>query len=55
MRPMPPSFRLPFERPIYELEDKLSALEAQPNPTPSSKDAIRNMRQEIARMTRDRT
>src|SRR5688572_25015609 len=53
MRSMPPSFRLPFERPIYELEDKLTALETQPNPTASSKDEIRNMRQEIARMTRD--
>ncbi|MGE3316448.1 MAG: acetyl-CoA carboxylase carboxyl transferase subunit alpha, partial [Planctomycetaceae bacterium] len=50
---MPPSFRLPFERPIYELEDKLAVLEAQQNPVPAAKDGIRNMRQEIARMTRD--
>lgn len=44
---------LPFERPIYELETQLEQLEAQPNPTPNTKDAIRNMRNEINRMKRE--
>ena len=50
---MPPSFHLPFERPIYELEERLTALETQSSAAPGSLDAIRNMRQEIARMKRD--
>jgi acetyl-CoA carboxylase carboxyl transferase subunit alpha len=44
---------LPFERPIYELERQLEQLEAQPNPTPNTKDAIRGMRNEINRMKRE--
>lgn len=44
---------LPFERPIYELETQLEQLEAQPNPTPNTKDAVRNMRNEINRMKRE--
>jgi acetyl-CoA carboxylase carboxyl transferase subunit alpha len=44
---------LPFERPIYELETQLEQLEAQPNPTPNTKDAVRNMRTEINRMKRE--
>lgn len=44
---------LPFERPIYELEEQLERLEEQPNPTANTKDAIRNMRVEIARMKRE--
>ena len=44
---------LPFERPIYELEAQLEKLEAQPNPTPATKDAIRNMRVELTRMKRE--
>jgi acetyl-CoA carboxylase carboxyl transferase subunit alpha len=44
---------LPFERPIYELEARLEQLEAQPNPTPNTKDAVRNMRNEINRMKRE--
>jgi acetyl-CoA carboxylase carboxyl transferase subunit alpha len=46
-------FQLPFEKPIYELEEQLSKLEAQPNPTANTLDAIRNMRVEIQRMKRD--
>jgi len=44
---------LPFERPIDELETKLEELEAQPNPTPATRDAIRTMRLEINRMKRE--
>lgn len=44
---------LPFERPIAELEDQLEKLEAQPNPTPATKDAIRNMRTQVNRMKRE--
>lgn len=50
---MLPQFQLPFERPIYELEEQLEKLEAQPNPTPNTLDAIRNMRAEIQRMKKD--
>lgn len=42
-----------FERPIYELERQLEQLEAQPNPSANTKDAIRKMRVEIARMKRE--
>jgi len=45
--------RLPFERSIYELEEKLEKLESQTSPTPNSKDAIRNMRVDVARMKRE--
>lgn len=44
---------LPFEKPIYELERQLEQLEAQPNPTANTKDAIRKMRVEITRMKRE--
>ena len=44
---------LPFERPIHELELQLAKLEAQSHPAPNTKDAIANMRVEIARMKRD--
>jgi acetyl-CoA carboxylase carboxyl transferase subunit alpha len=50
---MLPQFQLPFERPIYELEEQLEKLEAQPNPTPNTLDAIRNMRAEIQRMKKE--
>ncbi|WP_417378800.1 acetyl-CoA carboxylase carboxyltransferase subunit alpha [Gimesia sp.] len=45
--------QLPFERPIYELEEQLKKIEQEPNPTPNTKDAIRNMRLEITRMKRE--
>ncbi len=45
--------QLPFERPIYELERQLEQLEAQPQPTANTKDAIRKMRVEITRMKRE--
>lgn len=44
---------LPFEKPIFELEQQLAKLEAQASPTPGTLEAIRNMRQEISRLTRD--
>ncbi|HET6423506.1 MAG TPA: carboxyl transferase domain-containing protein, partial [Planctomycetaceae bacterium] len=50
---MAPQFQLPFEKPIYELEDQLEKLEGQPSPPPTTLDAIRNMRAEIQRMKRD--
>jgi acetyl-CoA carboxylase carboxyl transferase subunit alpha len=49
---MPP-LQLPFEKPIYELEEQLSKLENQPNPSANTLDAIRNMRVEIQRMKRE--
>lgn len=45
--------QLPFERPIYELEEQLQKIEQEPNPTANTKDAIRNMRLEITRMKRE--
>ena len=53
-RPANPN-RIPlvFEKPIIELEQQLAKLEAQPNPSPNIKETIRNMRLEIARLTRD--
>ena len=50
---MSASYQLPFERPIYELEKQLAILEEQPNPKPSTRDAIHKMRVEIARVKRD--
>ena len=44
---------MPFERPIYELEQQLEILESQPDPTAGTKESIRNMRVEIARMKRE--
>ncbi|MDB5335906.1 MAG: acetyl-CoA carboxylase, carboxyl transferase, alpha subunit, partial [Planctomycetaceae bacterium] len=48
--------RLPFERPIYDLEEKLQALENQWRadvPTPEVREEIRNLRLEINRLKRD--
>jgi acetyl-CoA carboxylase carboxyl transferase subunit alpha len=50
---MAPQFQLPFEKPIYELENQLAKLEAQANPSANTLDAIRNMRVEIQRMKRE--
>ncbi len=44
---------LPFEKPIVELEQQLAKLEGKPNPPPNIKEAIRNLRLEIARLTRE--
>lgn len=45
--------QLPFEKPIYELEAQLHNLEQQPNPSPSAKAIVRNMRVELTRMKRE--
>ncbi len=50
---MPALHRLPFERPVYELEEQLEALENQDNPTPHLKDAIRSLRVEITQRKRE--
>ncbi len=50
---MTPSFQLPFEKHIYELENQLSQLEAQLHPTPSTLEAIHHLRVEIMRMKRE--
>jgi acetyl-CoA carboxylase carboxyl transferase subunit alpha len=50
---MPPAYRLAFERPIYELEDRLAELEALPNPDLEVKDKIRTTRVEIVRLKRE--
>lgn len=53
-RPSPANrIPLPFEKPIVELEQQLAKLETQPNPPPSIKETIRNMRLELARLMRD--
>lgn len=50
---MAPQHPLSFEKPIYDLEDQLAKLEAEPNPTPALQDSIRNMRVELTRITRE--
>lgn len=48
--PVPP---LPFEKSIFGMESQLEELESRPDPTPATRDAIRNMRVEITRMKRE--
>ena len=50
---MPPTPPLPFERPIRQLEEKLAALEADPNPSGHLKEAVRALRREIRDKTRE--
>lgn len=50
---MPPAYRLPFERPILDLEAKLTELEAIPDPDFEVRDSIRRTRVEIARLKRE--
>jgi acetyl-CoA carboxylase carboxyl transferase subunit alpha len=50
---MTSTIQLPFEKPIYELEEQLSKLEAQLHPTPSTLEAIHHLRVEIMRKKRD--
>ncbi|MCA9040274.1 MAG: acetyl-CoA carboxylase carboxyltransferase subunit alpha [Planctomycetaceae bacterium] len=45
---------LPFERDIFELEEKLENMEAQPNHTTSELDVIRDMRMKIAKLKREK-
>jgi len=44
---------LPFERKIHELELQLEQLEAEPDPTPATKDSIRVIRVELTRLKRE--
>ena len=46
--------QLPFEKPLYELEERLLKLEAQQDPTPAEKESMRRMRVELTQMTRER-
>ncbi|MSR56552.1 MAG: acetyl-CoA carboxylase carboxyltransferase subunit alpha [Planctomycetaceae bacterium] len=50
---MPPAYRLPFERPIFELEDKLAVLEAKTDPDLATRDSIRQLRVELVRLKRE--
>jgi acetyl-CoA carboxylase carboxyl transferase subunit alpha len=50
---MPPAYRLPFERPIHDLEGKLAELELVADPDIDCRDAIRRTRIELARLKRD--
>lgn len=50
---MATAFQLPFEKPIHQLEQQLEQLEQQPQPTPATLEAIRNMRTEIQKMRRE--
>jgi acetyl-CoA carboxylase carboxyl transferase subunit alpha len=50
---MPPAYRLPFERPIFELEGKLAELEAVADPDFEIRDTIRRTRVELSRLKRE--
>ena len=45
--------QLPFEKQIFTLEAQLSKLEADDNPTASTLEAVRNMRNEITRLKKE--
>ena len=47
-----PALGLEFEQPIYELETKLHALERSADGRPETQDAIRQLRRELAEVTR---
>lgn len=46
--------QLSFEKPLYELEERLLKLEAQQDPSPAEKEIMRRMRVELTQMTRER-
>ena len=50
---MPPAYRLPFERPIDELQAKLAELESRPDPDFETREAIRRTRSDLARLKRE--
>jgi acetyl-CoA carboxylase carboxyl transferase subunit alpha len=50
---MPPAYRLPFERPIIDLEAKLAELEAVADPDFEVRDSIRRTRVELSRLKRE--
>ena len=47
---MPAGTRLSFERPIYDLEDRVAQLEASPQKTPESTEEARKLRREAAEL-----
>jgi acetyl-CoA carboxylase carboxyl transferase subunit alpha len=48
---MPPALhRLPLERPIYELEDKIAALESTPDRSPAASEELRQMRRDLTEL-----
>jgi acetyl-CoA carboxylase carboxyl transferase subunit alpha len=49
---MPPKHRLPFEKPIYDLEERLAHLEAEAEQDPSRGEEIRKMRRDLANLKR---
>ena len=50
---MAPAHRLPFERPIYELQEQIEQLESHADPAPEAKAEIRAKRLEITRLKRE--
>lgn len=52
-RKKPPTPPLPFEKPIFELESQLEELEARPDKSAATNDAVRNIRVEVTRMRRE--
>ena len=50
---MPPRNQLVFERPIYELEDRLADLEQKDDPSPETRAEIRDLRLEITQKRRE--
>jgi acetyl-CoA carboxylase carboxyl transferase subunit alpha len=50
---MPAIIPLPFERPLHELEQRLETLEAEIDPGPATREAIRTIRLELTRMRRE--
>ena len=45
-------FRLPFEQPIFELQDQIETLEANENKTPEMRERIRGLRKQLAETTK---
>lgn len=52
-RNMPAPLPLPFEKPIVELEKQLESLETQPDPSATTREAIRNIRTELTKLKRE--
>lgn len=50
---MPPSHRLTFERPIYELEERLGRLEAEASPDADAEEEVRRVRLDLQRTKRE--
>jgi len=46
-------FRLPFEQPIYELQDQIDEIEAQEPQTPALREQIRTLRKDLVETTRE--